>query len=99
MNTELKNKIEEVSEQAGIKAFNNAYDNLETEEVCCLCKEIAVENHRAGAEWGYKEAIEKAKAWLAVKGVFGGKTCGDLKQYITDFENNMNKLWGNRNEN
>lgn len=83
MNTELKKKIEEADEQKmpEVIRINPAY----TPSYHC--------GFEKGAEWGYKEAIEKAKAWLAVKGVFGGKTCGDLKQYITDFENALNKLW------
>ena len=45
-----------------------------------------------GAEFGYKEAINIAKEWLTIKGVFNGNTCGDLKQYVADFETDMNKL-------
>ena len=92
MTPDLHKRLEEAAEQAGLKAFNNAYDHLETGEVCCLCQEIAYNNYRVGAELGYKEAIEVAKEWIAIKGVFNGNTCGDLRQYITNFETDMNKL-------
>lgn len=57
---------------------------------------------KAGAEYGYKEAITQAKEWMK-KNTFTNKLYGlrpiqywdfaTQEQMLTDFESDMNKLW------
>lgn len=54
MNTDLQKKIEKAAEYAGIATYNKAYEN-------------AVKTFKAGAEYGYKEAIAQAKEYLEKK--------------------------------
>ena len=42
-----------------------------------------------GQEVGEREMIGKACKWLAIKGIWSGNTCGELKEYIEDFRKAM----------
>lgn len=93
MNEELRKRMEEAADNYAEKhgfrvpydGSNNFYDETDVK--------ASKEGFLAGAEYGYKEAIGLAKEWLFVNGVFSRKTCGELKQYLADFEAYMNKLW------
>lgn len=89
MTKELRKRFEEAAERkAGCKSWL-CYERSEK------CKEMCIKYKyaRECMEQGYMEAIAMAKEWLLVNGVFSRKTCGELKQYLSDFETYMSKLW------
>ena len=54
------------------------------------CKAESYETGFAqGQEVGEREMIDKACEWLAIKGIWSGNTCGELKEYIEDFRKAM----------
>ena len=67
-------------------------------------KKEAMDDFKAGAEFGYKEAIEVAKEWLLENTIshynpdtdarwVDTNECEDSKEFTYRFEADMNKLW------
>lgn len=100
MDEQLRKRIEEAAEK---------YINNHSNYLCsAFLQDRLKEAHIAGAEHGYKEAIEVAKEWLKentynkiIKGDLPDDTeepdCCTLystqQQLLADFELYMNKLW------
>lgn len=88
MNTKrLEEAAKEIADKKSPKHRASENDRRAREDYQ-LCRDSCI----IGIELGYKEAIALAKEWLFVNGVFSRKTCGELKQYLADFEAYMNKL-------
>ena len=76
----------------------------EAAEKHCNNVTIAMDDFKAGAEFGYKEAIEVAKEWLLENTIshynpdtdsrwVDTNECEDSKEFTYRFEADMNKLW------
>ena len=88
MNTELRKRLEEAAKEYEPDAFDADYILPAREGFIVSSKRAAF---RAGAEYGYKEAVEVAKDWL--KENYHLFDHFDKDEVISDFEADMNKLW------
>lgn len=86
MNKDLRKRLEEAA-----KKYADEYVVGDVAIIVDLIHEVAKESFLAGAEYGYKEAIEAAKEWM--KEHYHLFEHFDKDEVISDFEADMNKLW------
>lgn len=100
MNTELRKRLEKAAEQHAIQTLAYFAQHNQTPTHFDWADKVK-EEYIAGAEFGYKEAVNVAKEWLEVKiGNYLGLiheaelTASTFRtaQLITDFEADMLKL-------
>lgn len=87
---EMRKRLEEAAEKMlnCNQCLSWIYGECKDKSKCSLYKRTL-----AGAELGYKEAIERAMDWLKMEAARNGKLVVIDEDLLADFENDMTKLW------